>query len=223
MNAKEKLFEMQDKKYRDFQSKLIPNVEDTKIIGVRVPDIRKISKTFDNVEMKKFLADLPHVYYDENILHGIFISNIKDYEQCIAEIEKFLPYIDNWAVCDIISPKIFKKNKDKLIEKIYEWINIEHTYTKRFALKMLMTHFLDEDFDPKYLDLPASIETDEYYLKMMIAWFYAESLVKRWDETIPYIESKKLDKWIHNKTIQKARESFRITIDKKDYLKSLKI
>ena len=157
------------------------------------------------------------------MLHGLLISEIKDYEKCINEVDKFLPYVDNWAVCDIMSPKILKKNKDKLIEKIKIWSESKDIYTCRFGIKMLMTHYLDGDFKSEYLNIPSSIVSDEYYINMMIAWFYATALAKRWDDSIKYIENKKLTKWVHNKTIQKARESYRITNEQKEYLKSLKI
>lgn len=222
MNIIDELFELQDKKYAEFQAKLTPTVEKDKFIGVRVPDVRKLAKKYIKEDHKEFLNMLPHKYYDENMLHGLLISEIKDYEECIKEVEKFLPYVDNWAVCDIMSPKIFKKNKKKLINKIIEWSKSDKTYTCRFGIEMLMSHYLDEDFKVEYLEIPASIHSDEYYVKMMIAWFYATALAKHWDDTIKYIEQNKLDTWVHNKTIQKARESYRITNEQKEYLKSLK-
>lgn len=224
MEIEKLLFKLQDKKYKDFQSKLLPNIDNDSIIGVRVPDIRKLSKELSGSrDAIEFLQDLPHKFYDENILHGVIISDIRVYEECINELEIFLPYIDNWAVCDIISSKVFKYNKDALLVKIYEWIYSEHIYISRFGIKMLMTHFLDEDFEVKFLKIPIDIHTDEYYLKMMIAWFYATALAKQWDDAIIILENRVLDKWIHNKTIQKARESLRITKIQKEYLKTLKI
>lgn len=166
---------------------------------------------------------LPHRFYDENMLHGILLSELKDYKECIAGVEAFLPFVDNWAVCDIMSPKVFKKHKAELMERIHAWIGSEHTYTCRFGMEMLMSHYLDEDFKAEYLELPASVHREEYYVQMMQAWFYATALAKQWDATIPYIREEKLDKWVHNKSIQKARESYRITAEQKEYLKELKI
>ena len=208
MKAQELLFQLQDKGYRDFQSKLIPTIPVETIIGVRIPAIRKLAKEYGkDPESVEFLKQLPHTYYDENILHALLVAEIKDYEVCVKEVERFLPYVDNWAVCDIFSPKVFRKNKDKLIDKIREW----------------MTHFLDEDFRVEYLEIPATVHSEEYYVNMMIAWFYATALAKQWDATIGYIEDQRLDTWTHNKTIQKARESYRITPEQKEYLKTLKM
>ncbi len=220
----DKLFELKDEKYANFHSKLIPNIPREKIIGVRVPEMRRLAKEyFKSEESKLFLSSLPHKYYDENLLHGMLLSMIKDYDDCINELEKFLPYIDNWAVCDTISPKVFKNNKEKLIEKIKIWISSKETYVCRFGILMLMKHFLDDDFKPEYLEDVADIKSDEYYVNMMIAWFFATALSKHWAETIIYLEKEKLDVWVHNKTIQKARESYRIIARQKEYLKSLKI
>lgn len=224
MKAQELLFQLQDKGYRDFQSKLIPTIPVETIIGVRIPTIRKLAKEYGkDPESVEFLKQLPHSYYDENILHALLVAEIKDYEVCVKEVERFLPYVDNWAVCDIFSPKVFRKNKDKLIDKIREWTASEHPYTCRFGMEMLMTHFLDEDFRVEYLEIPAAVHSGEYYVNMMIAWFYATALAKQWDATIGYIEDQRLDTWTHNKTIQKARESYRITPEQKEYLKTLKM
>lgn len=224
MKILDKLFELGDKNYADFHGKLIPHIPREKIIGVRVPEMRKLAKEyFKSEESKLFLSSLPHKYYDENLLHGMLISEIKDYDDCINELEKFLPYIDNWAVCDTISPKVFKNNKEKLIEKIKIWISSKETYVCRFGILMLMKHFLGDDFKPEYLETVANVKSDEYYIKMMIAWFFATALSKHWAETIIYLEKEKLDVWVHNKTIQKARESYRIIARQKEYLKSLKI
>ena len=223
MQILDKLFDLKDETYAEFQSKLLPNIKREKIIGVRVPEMRKLAKEyFKNEESKIFLNDLPHEYYDENLLHGMLISEIKDYNECIKALDKFLPYVDNWAVCDTISPKVFKNNKEKLIEKIKDWMSSKETYVCRFGILMLMKHFLDGDFKTEYLEIPANIKSDEYYINMMIAWFFATALAKHWDETIAYIEKEKLDTWIHNKTIQKARESYRLTSSQKEYLKSWK-
>ena len=223
MNIKEELLALQDISYADFQAKLTPNIPRDLFIGVRVPEARKLAKRIiGDPETSKFLRDLPHRYYDENILHGLIVSEIKDYDTCVVAVDEFLPYIDNWAVCDIMSPKIFKKNKIVLLEKIKEWSKSEEEYTCRFGLEMLMSHFLDDDFKPEYLEIPLSVNNDEYYVKMMIAWFFATALAKQWDATIKHIEDQRLDTWAHNKAIQKARESKRITPKQKEYLKSLK-
>ena len=224
MKAQELLFQFQDKGYRDFQSKLIPTIPAETIIGVRIPTIRKLAKEYGkDPESVEFLKQLPHTYYDENILHALLVAEIKDYEVCVKEVERFLPYVDNWAVCDIFSPRVFRKNRDRLIDKIKEWAASEHPYTCRFGMEMLMTHFLDEDFRVEYLEIPAAVHSEEYYVNMMIAWFYATALAKQWDVAVGYIEKKCLDPWTHNKTIQKARESYRITREQKEYLKTLKV
>lgn len=223
MNIKEELYALQDISYADFQAKLIPNIPRDLFIGVRVPHLRKLAKRIaKEPEASKFLRDLPHKYYDENMLHGLLISEIKDYDTCIEAVDEFLPYVDNWAVCDIMSPKIFKKNKISLLEKIKEWSASEKTHTCRFGIEMLMTYFLDENFKPEYLEIPVSVNSEEYYVKMMIAWFFATALAKQWGATIKYVEEQCLDTWTHNKAIQKARESRRITPKQKEYLKSLK-
>ncbi len=220
----DRLYELQDKEYAEFQSKLTPGIAPELFIGVRVPATRKLAKELKNdPETPAFLKMLPHRYYDENMLHGLLLSEMKDYAECIAGVEAFLPYVDNWAVCDIMSPKVFKKHKGELLVKIREWSGSEHTYTCRFGMEMLMSHYLDEDFKPEYLEIPAAVHSEEYYVQMMQAWFYATALAKQWDATIPYIQERRLDKWVHNKTIQKARESYRITAEQKEYLKGLKI
>lgn len=214
---------LQDKEYAAFQSKLTPGIPEEKFIGVRVPEARKLAKMiYKSGEYEAFLLQLPHANYDEDMLHGLILSEEKDYEQCVKYVDAFLPFVDNWAVCDIMSPKVFKKNKDKLIDKIREWSASDHVYTCRFGMEMLMSHYLDDDFRPEYLEIPAGVISEEYYVNMMIAWFFATALAKQWDATIPYIEKNKLGIWVHNKTIQKARESYRITEEQKEYLKSLK-
>lgn len=219
-----KLLNMKDDKYRDFTSKLIPTVEKSRIIGVRTPDLRKFAKEiFKEKDYKNFLDHLPHKYYEENNLHGFIIENIKDYNLVIYYLENFFPYIDNWSTCDLISPKIFKKHFPELIFKIKEWINSDQIYSVRFGIEMLMTHYLGDNFLPEYLNLVADIKSDEYYINMMIAWYFATALAKQYDFAIKYIENKKLGKWVHNKSIQKALESRRISLNKKEYLKTLKI
>ena len=219
----ERLFSLQDKQYAAFQAKLTPGVSMDSFIGIRVPVARKFAKKYALEEdSKKFLQQLPHTYYDENILHSLLISQMKNYDECIQQIEAFLPYVDNWAVCDILSPKVFAKHKDELLEKIKSWSKSSHTYTCRFGIETLMSHFLDKDFKEEDLEIPASVKSDEYYVKMMVAWFFATSLAKQWDATIPYLEQHCLVPWTHNKTIQKAIESYRITPEQKEYLKTLK-
>lgn len=216
--------EYKDEEYGDFQAKLTPGIPRDLFIGVRVPNLRKLAKAYmKDSDSQVFLEELPHKYYDENMLHGLLLSEIKDYEECVAKVDEFLPYVDNWAVCDIMSPKVFKKHKSELINTIREWSASSHTYTCRFGMEMLMSHFLDDDFLPEYLEIPASVISDEYYVNMMIAWFFATALAKQWDATIPYIEDRRLGKWVHNKTIQKSIESFRITPEQKDYLRGLKV
>ena len=223
MKIQKELFSRQDKEYMKFLSKLTPNVSEDTIIGVRIPEIRKLAKKLvKNNEYEDFLKELPHKYYDENLLHGAIISENKDFENCIELLNSFLPFVDNWAVCDTISPKIFKKHKKELIEKIKEWSQSDKTYTCRFGVEMLMTHFLDEDFKKEYLEMVANIHSEEYYVKMVVAWFFATALAKQWDYAVIYLENNRLDVWVHNKTIQKARESLRILEDKKGYLKGLK-
>ena len=224
MNMQKELFALQDKSYGDFQAKLVPNIPRELFIGIRVPEARKLAKRLaKEPETSKFLSNLPHKYYDENILHALLISEMKDYAECIAEVDNFLPYVDNWAVCDILSPKIFKKNRKALLKKIKEWSAYEKTYTCRFGIEMLMSHFLDDDFKPEYLEIPLFVKSEDYYVQMMVAWFFATALAKEWDATIKYIEDHRLDRWTHNKAIQKARESRRITLKEKEYLKSLKV
>lgn len=223
MKIQERLMSLQDESYANFQSKLIPTVAREKIIGVRVPQVRKLAKELlREGDYKEFLDQLPHTYYDEDMLHGLLLSELKDYTLCIRRIEQFLPYVDNWAVCDCMSPKVFRKNKDFLLDKIREWTASEDTYTCRFGVGMLMTHFLEEDFEPEYLEMVACIQSEEYYVNMMRAWFYATALARQWEATITVLATGRLDIWTHNKTIQKARESFRITAEQKEQLKTMK-
>ena len=217
------LFEKQDLKFKAFHSKLIPTTDAKSIIGVRTPDLRAIAKEFANhPDVEKFLTTLPHKYYDENQIHAFILSLIKDYDDCVSHIDAFLPYVDNWATCDQMSPKVFKKHKGLLLEYVDEWIKSDHTYVKRFGIGMLMEHFLDEDFKTSYLTKVSKIRSGEYYVNMMTAWYFATALAKQYDATLPYIEKQKLDIWTHNKSIQKAVESYRITPEQKEYLKTLK-
>lgn len=218
------LFKIADTNYRDFHSKLIPTVDKDHIIGVRTPDLRKFAKSLENSDKREiFLELLPHTYYDENNLHAFFIEQEKDFSSCVSELNRFLPYVDNWATCDMMNPKVLKKDKKALLCLINKWINSTDIYTVRFGLKMLMDYFLDEDFSADYLELAATVKSDEYYINMMIAWFFATALTKRYDETLPFIKNMRLSEFCHNKTISKACESLRISKDKKEYLKTLRI
>ena len=221
---RKKLFELQDKKYRDFQCRLIPTLESTTIIGVRTPELRRYAKELvKQKEMQNFLHFLPHQYFEENQLHAFMISEIKDNKQCLEELNQFLPFVDNWATCDQLSPKVFKKNRSELIDQIKQWVCSDRTYTVRFGIGMLLEHFLDDDFDPIYLEMVSKISSEEYYIRMMVAWYFATALAKQYTKALPYIEEQKLDIWTHNKTIQKAVESRRITLEQKEYLRRLKI
>ena len=222
-NLQKELLKISDAGYAKFQSKLTPGIEPELFLGVRVPVLRKFAKSYIKTkESKIFLNELPHKYYDENMLHALLISEMKDFDQIIINLNKFLPYVDNWAVCDIMSPKALKKHKTKLMESIEQWIKSKETYTCRFGIEMLMSFYLDDDFNESYLKLVSKVKSNEYYVNMMVAWFFATALAKKWDATIPYIESNCLDRWTHNKTIQKAIESYRISDDQKQYLRSLK-
>ena len=224
MTLQERLFELQDTAYRDFHSGLIPELPKEHFIGIRVPALKKFAKEYKKeAEAEVFLKLLPHTYYEEYMLHALLIAEIKNYDACIQAVEAFLPYIDNWAICDGLSPKVFKNHKPELLEKIKQWIPSEHPYICRFGMEMLMRWFLDEDFKPEYLKMPAAVRSEEYYVNMMTAWFFATALAKQWDAAIPYLQDLVLEPWTHNKTIQKARESFRITPEQKEYLKTLKV
>ncbi|MDD7417063.1 MAG: DNA alkylation repair protein [Treponemataceae bacterium] len=222
----QKLFELQDEKYRNFQSKLIPTINPESIIGVKTPELKTLAKDIskgNEILRNDFLSNVPHRYFEENQLQAFIISDEKDFDKCIDYLENFLPYIDNWATCDQLCPAIFKKNRSKLLPYINKWINSNYTYTIRFAIKLLMQHFLNEDFKPEYLEMVAKVESSEYYINMMRAWYFATSLAKQYESTITVIQEKRLDIWTHNKTIQKAIESFRITPEQKTYLRSLRV
>lgn len=215
---------MRDEKFRDFTSKLIPNIDKELIIGVRVPDIRRLAKSLSEEERKKFISGLPHKYHEENMLHGVMLQLIKnDIGEVITETEKFLPYIDNWAVCDISQSKLLERYPDVVFGKVSEWAKSEKTYTVRFAIDVLLQFFLDENFTPEVFALAKSIVSDEYYVNMALAWFWSFALIKRYEETLPIIESERLPEFVHNKAIQKARESYRISDERKQYLNTLKI
>jgi len=218
-----RLYELQDLDYRAFQAKLTPDLKLEDFIGVRTPALRSLAKEVGKREdVKDFLQALPHSYFDENQIHAFLISEMKDYGEVILYLNDFLPYVNNWATCDQLRPKSFKKHKEELLTEIKKWITSEKVYTVRFAIGMLMAHFLDENFTPEYLDMVAGIKSDQYYINMMIAWYFATALAKQYDATIPFVEGRKMDVWTHNKTIQKAVESYRITPEEKEYLKSLR-
>ena len=221
---REELFRLQDTAYRDFQSKLMPTVDAKTAIGVRTPELRRLAKQLAKREdVGLFLDDLPHAFFDENQLHAFIVSALRDYEACLQEVERFLPYVDNWATCDQMSPKVFKRHRAELLGPIRCWIASDATYTVRFGAGMLMEHYLDDDFDPIYLDMVAAVESEEYYVRMMVAWYFATALAKQYDATIPYLEGRRLEPWTHNKAIQKAIESRRISAETKDYLRMLKV
>ena len=221
---KNHLYELKEKDYKEFMAKLIPTVDPGTVLGIRTPALRNYAKELaKRDDIDEFLHSLPHELFDENQLHAFILSELKDYERCIKEVDNFLSYVDNWATCDQLSPKVFKKHKKELLVSIKTWLKSKDTYTIRFAIGMLMQYFLDDEFDETYPKTVAKIKSDEYYINMMIAWYFATALAKQYDAILPYIEKNVLDKWTHNKTIQKAIESYRITDEQKEYLKSLKI
>ena len=219
-----KLYSLQDMKYRDMQIRIIPSINPESVIGVRTPELKRMATDVLKAgDYQEFLNELPHKYFEENQLQAFIISGIKDLNECMEELEKFLPYVDNWATCDQMSPKIFRKHRKELLTRIKKWIKAEKTYTVRFGVGMLMEHFLDEEFDPEYPAMVAEIRSEEYYVNMMIAWYFATALAKQYESVLPYLEQKRLDDWTHNKAIQKSVESRRITEEQKIYLKSLKL
>ena len=224
MDIRKRLFEMQDTKYRDFHSGLMPTVDKKNIIGIRIPLIRKFAKEIlFTPDACEFMQLLPHEYYEEDNLHAFLISEERDFDKCIFELNKFLPYVNNWATCDSLRPKCFKFNTDSLIKHVFSWISSEKNYVVRFGIEMLMVHYLDEHFQPEYLYRVSKIISEEYYVNMMIAWYFATALAKQYDAAIQFIESRTLSPWVHNKTIQKAIESYRITEEQKEFLKSLRV
>ena len=223
MTVLQMLRERADTQYADFQAKLIPGIDRRQIIGVRTPDLKALAKEMNGTKQaENFLKNLPHRYFDENQLHIFLLNREKDFEKCLERIEAFLPYINNWATCDQLSPPVFGKNKTALAEKAFEWIDSGEIYTVRFGTGMLMRWFLDADFDIKYTKKVAKIRSDEYYINMMVAWYFATALAKQWDACIPFIEKGVLPVWVHNRAIQKSIESFRITPGQKDYLRTLR-
>ena len=224
MSVYERLLQEKDEAYREFQVKLVPNISPDIVIGVRTPQMRRIAKEVfaDKEEREAFLADLPHKYYEENLVHFFVIAAYKDFDTCVEAVETFLPYVDCWPVSDQATPGVFKKNHEKLLPYIRKWIASDHVYTARFGIRMLMNEFLGKDFRPEYPELVANKTGEDYYLKMMVAWYFATALAKNYEETVPYIEQHKLDEWVHKKAIQKAVESFRVTEEHKEYLKQFR-
>lgn len=217
------LKEAKDDKYQEFQAKLVPNIDPSMIIGVRTPDMRRIAKeVFNSKDRDAFLSELPHKYYEENLVHFFILAMIKDFDECVEKVEAFLPYVDCWPVSDQATPKSFKKNHEKLLPYIKKWIASDHVYTARFGIRMLMNEFLGDDFKEEYLELVASKKGEDYYLKMMVAWYFATALAKKYDESVKYIEERRLDEWVHKKSIQKAVESYRVSDEHKEYLKSFR-
>lgn len=218
------LLELRDLKYKDFHAKLMPTIDKDRIIGIRVPVLRKFVADFNNSDYKnEFLNTLPHYYYEENNLHAFLIEKVKDFDTAIKLTDAFLPYIDNWATCDMLRPKVFSKNKEKLLKYIEKWLKDKHPYTVRYGIEMLMVHFLGENFSPAFARIVSEIKSDEYYVNMMIAWYFATALALHYDAILPYFKTPKLDKWTHNKAIQKAIESYRVTDKQKAELRGLKI
>ena len=223
-SVRARLFALQDEGYAAFQCRLMPTVNPATVIGVRMPALRALAKELRCApEAGAFLAALPHAYYEENNLHGFLLENEKDFARAVELVDAFLPYVDNWATCDLLSPKVFRKRLPELYAHIQRWIASDRVYTVRFGIEMLMSHFLDDAFTPDTLELPAGVRSGEYYVNMMIAWYFATALAKQWDAALPYLTECRLETWTHNKTIQKAIESYRITPEQKEYLRTLKI
>lgn len=215
------LYAVADVEYRNFQSALIPTINKKSVIGVRTPILRKMARDMvKSGEYKDFISRLPHKYFEENQLHAFIISLIKDFDIDVYEVSRFLPYIDNWATCDQMSPKVFVKNVDKLLPYIKKWIKSKHTFTVRFGVLCLMRYFVDDKFDVKYVDIVAKIKSNEYYVNMMRAWYFATTVAKHFDDVLPYLQ--KLDDWTRGRTIQKALESYRVIDVHKQKLRSLK-
>jgi len=224
MDIEKRIISLKDEEYKEFTSRIVPNVDSEKIVGVRVPLLRKLAKEILKDEgYEAFFAKIPHNTYEENNLHAFMICEIKNYDECINEVDRFLPYVDNWATCDSMRPKVFDKNTDKLMTDIKRWLASKETYTIRFAIEMIMNFYLDDNFNADYLEMVSKIHSNEYYVNMMIAWFFATALTKQYESALPYIKNNKLDQWVHNKTIQKAIESRLISDEQKIFLKALKI
>lgn len=223
-DLQKELFSLQDKEYKSFQEKLIPTVAPDTVIGIRTPVLRRYASALAKTETAEvFMKNLPHEYYEENNLHAFLIEKLGDFEKTVAALDAFLPYVDNWATCDMMSPKIFAKNKEKLLPYIEKWLSSPHVYAVRFGIVMLMKYYLDGAFSLAYLEKAANVSSDDYYIRMAVAWFFAEALIKQYESTLPYLTEKRLSPWVHNKTISKASDSFRICEEKKIYLKTLRI
>lgn len=223
MTVSERLAACGSHSYRDFQSKLVPNLPKETILGVRTPELRRLARELaGTAEAAAFLAELPHRYYEENLVHFFLIASIRDFDACVGAVERFLPYVDCWPVCDQSSPKAFAKNHEKLLPLIRTWMGASHVYTVRFGIRMLMNEFLGADFKPEYLAWAASVKNEDYYVKMMVAWYFATALAKQYDETIVYLEERRLEPWTHRKAIQKALESYRVSDAHKEYLRTLR-
>lgn len=222
-DIKKTLAEMGDASLKEFSAKLIPTADPKSVLGIKIPEIRRLAKNLSAEERSSFIAETPHEFYEENLLHAAILCGISDFDEAIEKTDRFLPYIDNWAVCDALNPKGFSKDRKRLLANAYRWANSERVYTARFGLGTLMRHYLGEDFFPQLLYDTAAIRGEDYYFKMMQAWFFAEALAKRYDEAVKILLEKRLEPWVHNKAIQKARESFRIDAEKKEYLKTLKL
>ena len=217
------LFSLRDEAYKAFHEKLMPSVDRDSVIGVRTPALRRLASAFAKTEEAlAFMADLPHVYYEENCLHAFLIETINEFKLTIEELDRFLPYIDNWATCDMMSPKIFSQNKEQLLPIVEKWIASDHIYMVRFGIVMLMKHYLDDDFSPLHLQLVANIRSNEYYIEMAQAWYFAEALIKQYELTLPYLKNENLSLFVHNKTISKACDSFRLDSNTKIFLKTLR-
>ncbi len=222
-SIKEELSALKDEKYKAFQCALMPTVSPDKVIGVRTPELRKLSKRLWNEgRAEEFMKSLPHTYYEEDNLHATFIEKITDFEICIAELDRFLPFVDNWATTDMMNPKVLKTEPEKLLKKAYEWMKSKDTYTVRYGIGVLMRHFLGDSFKPEYAEKVAEIKSDEYYIKMMVAWYFAEALSKQYEAILPFIKEKRLDSFTHRKAIQKATESRKIATAQKEELRSLR-
>lgn len=222
MNIQKELFALQDLGYREFHARLMPSIDKNKIIGVRTPALRKLATSIPPAECAEFFQKLPHTFYEENNIHACLVSAIRDFDTVIHETNRFLPYIDNWATCDMFFPKVFQKNPELLLPHVHRWIASKDVYAVRFGIGCLMRLFLDDNFRPEYPQMVAAIRRDEYYIRMMVAWYFATALAKQYDAVLPYLTENRLEKWVHNKTIQKAVESYRISPDKKTFLRSLR-
>lgn len=222
--VRNRLFEYSEKDFGDFFAALVPNIPRESVIGVRTPNLRLLAKEFAKEPgIEEFLNTLPHEYYEENCIHAFILEGMKDEDKLLSELDRFLPFVDNWSTCDLLSPTVFKKHKEKLLLKIREWLESSYPYEVRFAIKMLMAHFLGENFKPEYAELVASVQSDKYYINMMRAWYFATALAKQYKAILPIIEAKTLDTFTHNKAIQKAIESRRISAEQKTYLRTLKV